>query len=92
MEWSFRNSISSRTALPGGAGGADDGRRVPLRIRSQAGSPPDAFVAVRYADYWFYIPHSDHTSKQAFGLLAYLFQMQAPQVQGAGPLLTVPTG
>ncbi len=75
-----------------GAGGEDDGRRIPLRIRSQAEPPPDAFVSVRYADHWFYIPHWDHASKQAFGLLAYLFQMQAPQVQGAGPLLTVPTG
>jgi hypothetical protein len=63
-----------------------------LRIHSQAEPPLDAFVAVKYADHWFYIPHSDHLSKQAFGLLVYLFQMQAPQVQGVGPLLTVPTG
>lgn len=81
-----------RAVRVSGAGSEDDRRRVPLRIRSQAGPPPDAFVAVKYADHWFYIPHSDHRSKQAFGLLAYLFQMQAPQVQGAGPLLTVPTG
>ena len=70
----------------------DDRRRVPLQVHSQAEPPSNAFVAVKYADHWFYIPHSDHTSKLAFGLLAYLFQMQAPQVQGAGPLLTVPTG
>jgi hypothetical protein len=75
-----------------GGGSEEDAPRVPLRIRSQAGPPPDAFVAVKYADQWFYISRSDHPSKQAFGLLAYLFQMQAPQVQGAGPLLTVPTG
>ncbi len=81
-----------RAAGIAGADGEDGGRRVPLRIRSRAAPPSDAFVAVRYAEYWFYIPHSDHTSKQAFGLLTYLFQMQAPQVQGAGPLLTVPTG
>jgi hypothetical protein len=65
---------------------------VPLHVRAQAEPPTDAFVAVQYADHWYYIPHSDQRSKQAFGLLAYLFQMQAPQIQGAGPLITVPTG
>jgi hypothetical protein len=49
-------------------------------------------VAVQHQGYWFFIRQSDHRSKQAFSLLAYLFQMQAPQMKGAGPLLTVPTG
>ncbi len=65
---------------------------IPLRVRTQAEPPNDAFVAVQYADHWFYIPHADQQSKQAFGLLTYLFQMQAPQIQGAGPLITVPAG
>ena len=65
---------------------------VPLRIRSQGKLPSDAFAAVQYKGYWFYIANSDHRSKQAFGLLVYLFQMQAPQIKGAGPLITVPTG
>ena len=73
---------------------ADGGDRplVPLRVRFQAEPPADAFVAVRHGEHWFYIPHSDQQSKQSFGLLAYLFQMQAPKLQGAGPLLTVTTG
>ncbi len=75
-------------AVQSGAGGPD----APLRVWSQVERPSDAFVAVRHQGYWFYIRQSDHTSKQAFGLLAYLFQMQAPQIKGAGPLLTVPTG
>jgi hypothetical protein len=64
----------------------------PLRIHSQVDKPTDAFVAVRHYDHWFYITHSDHKSKQAFGLLTYLFQMQAPQAQTLGPMITVPTG
>ncbi len=63
----------------------------PLRIRSKVERPTDAFVAVRHHDHWFYITQSDHMSKQAFSLLAYLFQMQAPQAQTLGPMLTVPT-
>jgi hypothetical protein len=65
---------------------------VPLNVRVRDEPPTDAFVAVQYADHWYYIKHADQRSKQAFGLLIYLFQMQAPQLQGAGPLITVPTG
>lgn len=65
---------------------------VPMQVLSQAGRPGDAFVAVPFEGYWYYIPRVDHASMQAFGLLAYLFQMQAPQPAGAGPLITVPTG
>jgi len=63
----------------------------PLRIHSQSDKPADAFVAVRHHDHWFYISHSDHMSKQAFGLLTYLFLLQAPQAQTLGPMITVPT-
>ncbi len=66
----------------------------PLRVVSQVDrpTPAQAFVAVQFQDHWFYIPHNDQGSKQAFGLLSYLFQMQAPKIEGAGPLVTVPTG
>lgn len=65
---------------------------VPLRVSSQRHRPRDPFVAVRYGEKWYYIQRSDNASKRAFGLLIYLFQMQASQAQGAGPLLTVPIG
>jgi hypothetical protein len=66
---------------------------VPLRVECQAEAPPrDALVAVQHDDFWYFIRRSDHRSKQVFGLLSYLYQMQAPQAQGLGPLLTVPTG
>jgi hypothetical protein len=54
--------------------------------------PADSFVAVEYSGHWYDVPQSDRASKRAFGLLASLFQMPASQVQGAGPLLTVPIG
>ena len=63
----------------------------PLKIYSSVERPSDAFVKVRHHDHWFYITHSDHMSKQAFSLLTYLFQMQAPQAQTLGPMITVPT-
>lgn len=54
--------------------------------------PADALVAVQYAGNWYSVSRTDDASKRAFGLLNYLFQMQASQNQGAGPLLTVPIG
>jgi len=65
---------------------------VPLHISSSAEEPDNAFVAIEYQDYWFYIEHSDHISKQAFGLLTYLYMLQAPQAPSSVPLITIPAG
>lgn len=65
---------------------------IPLHVQSAVEPPESAYVAVQHQEHWFYIAHDDHTSKQAFGLLAYLFQMQSPQQKTLGPILTVPTG
>ena len=65
---------------------------VPLNIHSSADKPDNAFVAIEYQDYWFYIDHTDHISKQAFGLLTYLYMLQAPQAPSSVPLITIPAG
>lgn len=52
----------------------------------------DVFLAVRYHDYWFYIDLTDHESKRAFGLLIYIFELQAPATSAAAPVLALPTG
>jgi len=71
-----------------------EGRRVfpPLRIQSSSEAPPNAWVMVEYHGQWFYIDEADHQSREAFGLVVYLFMMMAPRSENAGPLLTVPTG
>jgi hypothetical protein len=64
----------------------------PMRVHSSKDRPEGAFVAIQYEGYWFYLERSDHFSKSAFSLLAYLFQLQAPVEAGTGPLLTLPAG
>ncbi len=64
----------------------------PLQIHASVERPSDAFVSVRYQGHWFSIDHSDLASKQAFGLLTYLFQLKSPKAPSAAPLITVPTG
>lgn len=68
------------------------GRDVQLRVGCHRLRPEGAFVAVRYGTNWYEISRADQQSMRAFGLLLYLFQVQASQNQGAGPLLTVPVG
>jgi hypothetical protein len=65
---------------------------VPFRIRSSKEKPDEVFVTVRYHDHWFYIDLTDHESKRAFGLLIYIFELQAPETSAAAPILTLPTG
>ncbi len=65
---------------------------IPLHVYSSEDKPDNAFVAIEYRDYWFYLDHSDHASIQAFGLLTYLYMLQAPQSPGNVPLLTIPAG
>lgn len=64
----------------------------PLVVHCERDRPADTLVAVQYHGDWYYVSRADDASKRAFGLLIYLFQMQASQNQGAGPLLTVPVG
>ncbi len=63
-----------------------------LRVRSTSGSPPRAFVRVRYRGYWFYIDDADLNSKATFNLLSYLYSLQAATGEGVGPMLTVGVG
>jgi len=72
--------------------GEQTSRFVPLRVFSEVEQPDDAFAAVHYRDHWFHIANTDPKSKQVFGLLNYLFQLQAPKTPVTAPVLTVPTG
>ena len=48
--------------------------------------------AVRCRGYWFYIDNTDLHSKSMFALLRQLFFLQAGQLKGAAPVLTLPVG
>jgi hypothetical protein len=61
-------------------------------MHSSKNRPENAFAAVRFRDYWYYIDHTDITSKRALSLIIVLFRLQAPTPSGAAPILTLPTG
>jgi hypothetical protein len=54
--------------------------------------PPNAFVALHYRDYWYYIDDSDAQSKATFALVLQLSRLDFGQHQHGGPTLTLPVG
>ena len=63
-----------------------------MYIHSSRQNPADAFAAVFYSDYWFYIRDSDFISKATFNLLSYLFALQSAESRGISPLLSLSAG
>ena len=62
-----------------------------LRIRSGAVPPDEAFVAVPYSGYWFWINRHDLHSKRLLSFLSLLFSFAETSGQAA-PIITVPVG
>lgn len=54
--------------------------------------PEDAFTAVRYRDYWFYIDDRDFKSKRTFAFLMILFSLTETGGNEGLPLVTIPAG
>ena len=59
-------------------------------IKSSNSYPDNAFLAVPYNDYWYYIAENDLQSKSTFMLLMQLFDYQSGRSKSTGPVLTIP--
>jgi hypothetical protein len=65
-----------------------------VHIHSGHKPPPEAYVAVKYRGYWYYIDDTDQASKTTFALLLDLSRLDFGQPDGSvnGPFLTLPVG
>ena len=54
--------------------------------------PKEAYVAVKYRGYWFYIDDRDQQSKVTFSLMLVSTQIQQLGIRKGGPALTLPVG
>lgn len=71
---------------------APDGPVPPLiRIESSIDRPSDAFVAVPYRGYWFWIDDRDVASKHLLSSIMFLFTFVQTGAKDAAPILTIPT-
>jgi len=63
-----------------------------IRIHSSRSKPSDAFVAVPYQDYWFYIDNRDYPSKRIFSFIMFLFALTETGGKEGAPIVTIPAG
>lgn len=63
-----------------------------IRIHSSREKPADAFVAVAYHDYWFWIDDRDLPSKRMFTFLMFVFTLVETGGKEGAPIVTIPAG
>jgi hypothetical protein len=75
---------------------ADEVQGVPvpplIRIHSSFDKPGDAYIAVPYRDYWFWIDDRDLQSKSFFSFLMFIFSLTETGGKEGAPIITVPAG
>jgi hypothetical protein len=69
----------------------DEVRRL-MNIRHSRKKPEDAFIAIQYRDYWFWIDDRDFESKRIFAYLMILFSLTESGGKEGLPLVTIPAG
>jgi hypothetical protein len=79
-------------ALPvrGTQTGAPDGRRDGVRIHSGKDKPAEAFAAVPYHGYWFWIDDGDWRTKRALTAVMFFFTLAETGSADRLPLITIP--
>ena len=78
-------------ALPGRWKPGDAKTKPLVYIRSGTKAPADAYAAVPYKGYWYWIEDTDIASKRAFTFLLILFSLAETGQSSAAPIVTVPS-
>ena len=69
----------------------DQDELLPLKVKASTEKPPGAFAAVKYRDYWFWIPQSHEHSKFSLIYLRVLLALADTAAKPSPPVLTIPT-
>ncbi|QDH14321.1 hypothetical protein E3E12_02815 [Formicincola oecophyllae] len=67
------------------------GNRPDVIIHSGSSAPADAYAAVEYKGYWYWISDDDFKSKEAFTMVQVLTALAAT-TRGTGAIVTIPVG
>jgi hypothetical protein len=63
-----------------------------IKIHSSTDKPEDAFIAVSYQNYWFWINKRDLQSKSLFSFMMMIFSLTETGSKEGAPIITVPAG
>jgi hypothetical protein len=78
-------------ATPGRAKPGDTKHEPLMRIHSGTEAPADAYTAVPYKGYWYWIDDTDIVSKRAFTFMLILFSLAETGQSATAPIVTVPS-
>lgn len=82
--------VQDHSAIPSFAENPADGIYNPVRIHSGLEKPKDAFAAVPYRGYWFWIDQGDWQTKRALTAVMFFFTLAETGANGNLPLITIP--
>lgn len=82
------NHVTQGRTLPNMEG---DPEQKFINIRHSAARPLNAYVAVKYRGYWFWIDDRDIQSKSSFSFIISLFSLVESGGKPTPPLITIPT-
>ncbi len=82
--------LKDHSALPAFENAPAETRRQKVRIHSGKDKPANAFTAVRYRDYWFWIDDGDWQAKRALTAVMFFFTMANTGGTEPLPLITIP--
>ena len=63
-----------------------------IGVKSSSSKPDNAFVAVPYQSYWFWIDNRDLRSKRLFSFLMFLFSLTETSGKEGAPVVTINAG
>jgi len=81
-----------RTVATLDTAGSTTGHRKLMNIHHSKERPADAFTAVKYRDYWYWVDDGDFRSKRTFAFLMILFSLTETGGKEGLPLVTIPAG
>ncbi len=82
--------LKDRSAQPSFEGAAAQPGRNRVKIHSGKNKPSDAFAAIRYRDYWFWINNGDAQTKRALTAVMFFFTLAETGGNERLPLITIP--
>ena len=81
-----------RTVPTMATAGSDAEDRKLMKIQHSKERPENAFSAVKYRDYWYWVDDRDFRSKRTFAFLMILFSLTETGGKEGLPLVTIPSG
>jgi len=82
--------LQEHRAIPGFEHVSPENRRDVVRIRSGKDEPTNAYAAVHYRDYWFWIDDGDLQTKRAMTAIMFFFTLSETGGNERLPLITIP--